>query len=88
MDTTTWVGTLLSVVVGLVIYTWVTHEGKVRRLEEAHHKLERAILEDYWDKIDTQNHIDLVLRPVIQSLDNVAEELRNLTRTLANTHKH
>lgn len=88
MDTTTVIVTLLSVVVGLVVYTWRIYEVKVNRLQESHTQLERQILEDYWDKEDTQKHIDLVLRPVIQSLNNVAEELRNLTKILASTQRH
>lgn len=78
---------LLSVVVGLVVYVWLQYEDKVNKLQTAHYALEKVILEHYWNKEATQQHIDLVLKPVIQSLDNVAAELRNLTKTLASTYK-
>lgn len=74
----------------LCLYQWNEHVNRVKTLQAGHYQLKDSIKENYWDKVATQQHIDLVLRPIVQSLNAVAKsneeltgEIRNLTNTLA-----
>lgn len=74
----------------LGLYHWNEHVTRVKTLQLGHYALKDSLKDDYWDKMETQQHIDLVLRPISQSLNAVAasnakltEEIKNLTLTLA-----
>lgn len=68
----------------LCAYQWNEHIARVKTLQAGHYALKDALKDDYWNKADTQQHMDLVLRPIIQSLDAVAQSNKNLTDELRN----
>lgn len=85
---------VLIVVCGLLgalaWYQWNEHVLRVKTLQAGHYALKDTLKEDYWNKSETQQHIGLVLKPMEQSLNAVAQsnekltgEIRNLTNALA-----
>lgn len=90
---------VLIVVCGLLgvlaLYQWNEHVARVKTLQAGHYALKDSLKEDYWNKDETQQHIGLVLKPMEQSLNAVAEsnkqltgEIRNLTQALATSQLH
>lgn len=76
----------------LCLYQWNEHVTRVKTLQAGHYQLKDTLKEQYWDKVATQQHIELVLRPIVQSLNDVAksnekltDEIRNLTSALASS---
>lgn len=79
----------------LALYQWNEHVTRVKTLQAGHYALKDSLKDDYWDKVTTQQHIDLVLRPIVQSLNEVARsnekltgEIRNLTNALSASAIH
>lgn len=70
---------VLGLLGALCLYQWNEHVARVKTLQAGHYQLKDTLKEQYWDKGETQQHIELVLRPIVQSLNDVARSNEKLT---------
>ena len=72
------VGGLVVSLKGALVYIWFRHEDKLAKTHSSHNELRDRVMQNYWTKTETQEYMDTTIRPVLNSIDNLADTNREL----------
>lgn len=81
------IGFLLSIIGALLLFMWNALQKRIQGVEDKSDSTENTLAKDYYSKQETNNMIELHIKPLVQALEKQTKQIDKLCDKLDNISK-